>query len=441
MACVVLASSGEGVAVGGGRDGSRTRRRFAGWRVLFVAGLASFLSGPAQTYGVSPFVEPVLADLGWSRSLFSTAYSIGTLPSAAALILIGRQIDRVGNRLVLSVAALGFGLALLLLSAASGVVGLLVGFTLLRTSGSGVLGLGTRTLVPFWFVRHRGRAFSLLGLASSLSLATVPPANQLLIDEFGWRMAWRIDALIIWLVLLPAVAMFIRNRPEDLGQIADGAPRRDRVGADDPEPTSDLDAGFSLREAARSTAFWGLIGASVVPSLVVTGLAFNQVAILTDRGLSSALAATTFAVESAIGIPMALVAGWLADRFPVRYVLAAGQICLAVAMAWLLASAGNAALALLYSAWRGASSGLWMVAADVAWPAYFGRRHLGSIRSVGFAVGVAGAALGPLPFGFAYDLLGGYDPAIAALLVLPVEAAIAVLAIGSPTQDRRVGRG
>ncbi|CAA9583958.1 MAG: hypothetical protein AVDCRST_MAG59-5148 [uncultured Thermomicrobiales bacterium] len=413
-------------------SGRRDRRTFSGWWILSVAGLASFLSGPAQTYGVSPFVEPMLAELGWSRSLFSTAYSVGTLASAGALLLVGRQIDRWGNRLVLSLAAVSFGLALMLLSVAGGAVALLVGFALLRTSGSGVLGLGTRTLIPFWFVRHRGRAFSLLGLAGSLSLAAVPPVNQLLIDAFGWRVAWRIDALVVWLVLLPAVALVVRNRPEELGQLPDGVRAEDALGAAPAERGAGPDDGFSLRQAARTPAFWGLVGASLVPSLVVTGLAFNQVAILTDRGLPATLAATTFAVESAIGIPTALLAGWLADRFPVRFVLAAGQVCLAVAMVWLLVSAGAPGLALLYSAWRGASSGLWMVAADVAWPAYFGRRHLGSIRSVGFSVSVVGAAVGPIPFGLAYDLLGGYDPAIAALLVLPVAAAVAVLLARPP---------
>ncbi|MDP9362621.1 MAG: MFS transporter [Chloroflexota bacterium] len=417
------------------------KRHFSGWQVLFVAGLAVFLSGPAQTYGVSPFVEPMLEELGWSRSLFSTAYSVGTLASAGALLLVGRQIDRWGNRLVLSLAALGFGAALLLLSVAGGAVALLVGFALLRTCGSGVLGLGTRTLVPFWFVRRRGRAFGLLGLAASLSLAAVPPVNQLLIEAVGWRTAWRIDALVVLLVLLPAVAILVRNRPEEIGQLPDGECAQDRLGSDGPDPAAEADDGLSLREASRTPAFWGLVGASAVPALVVTGLAFNQVAILTDRGLPAALAATTFAVESAIGVPTALLAGWLADRYPVRYVLAAGQLCLAVAMGWLLVSSGSPALALLYSAWRGASSGLWMVAADVAWPVYFGRRHLGSIRSAGFSVGVAGSALGPIPFGLAYDLLGGYDPAIAALLLLPLAATVAVLLAAPPPLRRAVEVG
>lgn len=86
------------------------RPRFSGWWVLSAAGLAVFFSGPAQTYGVSPFVEPMLAELGWSRSLFSAAYSVGTLVSAGALLLIGRQIDRWGNRLVVSVAAVAFAI-------------------------------------------------------------------------------------------------------------------------------------------------------------------------------------------------------------------------------------------------------------------------------------------------------------------------------------------
>jgi MFS family permease len=408
---------------------------FSGWRVLFVAMLATFLSGPAQTYGISPFVEPVLAELGWSRSAFSTAYSLGTLASALVLVFVGRQIDRRGNRLILSLSTVVFGLALLLLSVATGPFGILIGFALLRTSGSSVLGLGTRTLIPFWFIRKRGRAFSLLGLAGSLSLAAIPPLNQFLIDAVGWRAAWRIDALVIWVLLLPAIIWVIRDRPESIGQVPDGLPE-DEVTADTPRD-SHPDAGLSLQAALRTPAFWGLMSASVVPSLVVTGLAFNQIAILTDRGLPASFAATTFAVESAIAVPTALAAGWLSDRIPVRYVLAAGQICLAIGMGFLLASSGAPALALLYSAWRGASSGLWTVAADVAWPAYFGRRHLGSIRGVGFSVSVVGAALGPIPFGLAYDLLGGYDPAIAALLVLPVLATVAVLLTRPPSLSRR----
>lgn len=41
-------------------------------------------------------------------------------------------------------------------------------------------------------------------------------------------------------------------------------------------------------------------------------------------------------------------------------------------------------------------------------------------------------ALGPIPFGLADDLLGGYNPAIVGLLILPIAAGLAVLLARAP---------
>ncbi|MEJ7838848.1 MAG: MFS transporter [Thermomicrobiales bacterium] len=392
---------------------------FAGWRMLFISCLAVFLSGPAQTYGVSVFVDPMQDELAWSRSLISTLYSLGTLASAGAVVLAGRQLDRWGNRLIFSISAIAFGATMFLMSIASTVVVVFLGFTLLRTFGSGVLTLAARNLLPNWFHTRAGRAFSLVGLAAMLSQALIPLWNNQLVSWFGWREAWRVNAVVIWIVLVPVVVLLVRNRPADLGQLPDG--RRPTAESE----SSKVETGATLSQALRTRTFWFLVGASAVPSLVVTGLAFNQVSILTDRGLPTALAATSFSVEALVALPTTLLAGWLVDRYAVRHVLMFGQVCLIIAMVFLLFANATAGV-LVYAAFRGASSGLWMVAAEVAWPRYFGRKYLGSIRGVGFAVGVVGAALGPIPFGLSYDVLGGYTPAIAGLLVLPVAAAIAV---------------
>ena len=394
--------------------------------MLALAGLAVFMSGPAQTFGVSAFVDPMLTELGESRSLFSTTYSIGTLVSALTLLVVGRQIDRYGSRLVMTLAAIVFAGALFFMSGVGGVLTLAIGFSLLRASGQGVLTLAARTLVPHWFVRRRGRAFSIIGLAATASLAVVPVFNESLIRRLGWRDAWRVNSIIILLVLAPLLWFFVRDRPEHIGQHPDGIP---------PDPSSihlpAVEHGHTLKQAMRTPAFWALIGAGLVPSLVLTGLSFNQVAILTDRGLPGTLAAATFTVESLVGLPITLLAGSLADRFPLRYTLAAGQVFLALAMVVLLLT-DRTALALAYAALRGVSGGFSTVAADVAWPTYFGKRHLGNIRGFGYSMGIAGAALGPIPFGLAYDLLGGYNPAIVGLLILPVSAGLAVLLARAP---------
>ena len=414
----------------------RRRRRggspFAGWTMLAVAGLAVFLSGPAQTYGVSVFIDPMLTEFGWSRSLMASSYSLATLFSAGALFLVGRQLDRVGHRLVLAVTAFGFGGALLLMSVVNQPLMLVVGFTLLRTCGSGVLTLTARTLVPQWFVRRRGRALSLLGLGSTLSLAIIPPVNGFLIELVGWRDAWRIAAAVIWLVLLPAVALLVRNRPEEIGQRPDGERPTATGDGERPAPAgADEEDAWTLRQAMRVRPFWFLVAAGVVPSLVVTGLSFHQVSIFTSRDLPATLAATTFTVESLVGLPMTFLAGWLVDRFPPRFALAGAQAALALGMGVLL-FADSPLLALIYAGFRGASMGMFMVAADALWPTYFGRRYLGSIRGMTFAVGIVGAAIGPLPFGFIFDAFGRYDYTIAGLLVLPVVATMLVLRATPP---------
>jgi MFS family permease len=404
--------------------------------MLGVAALALFLSGPAQTYGVSVFIDPLLENFGWSRSLVSTMYSVATLLSALPLVYVGRQIDRIGNRIIMTIAALLFGVALFWLSRVNTPLALLAGFAVLRTCGSGILTLTARTLIPQWFVRRRGRAFSLLGIASALSLAAVPRFNEALISWVGWRDAWMLLSLVMIFGLAPAVAALVRNRPEDIGQLPDGgAPDAAESG---PALLADASEDWTLREAARTRPFWAMLMAGVVPALVITGVSFHQISIMTARDLPSSLAATTFAVESAVALPLTFAAGWLVDRYPTRYVLSAAQAFLLIALAVLLI-ADSPGLALAYSALRGASSGLWNVSADVAWPSYFGRRHLGSIRGVTFAAGIVGAAIGPIPLGYAFDATGSYSGAIIAFMALPAAAMLFVLAAAPPAKTGSAG--
>jgi MFS family permease len=400
--------------------------------MLGLASLAVFLSGPAQTYGVSVFIDPILADFGWSRSLISTLYSVATLAGAIPMVLIGRQIDRVGNRLVMSIAALLFGCSLLWLSLVSGPVFVLLGLAILRTFGSGVLTLGARTLVPHWYVRRRGWAFSMLGISGSISLAVVPRFNEALISWVGWRHAWQIIAAITLLGLAPVLGTLIRNRPEDVGEKPDGPHNGKRMRR--PSLLVDAEDDWTVREAMTTRMFWAMLLAGTVPAVVLTGLSFHQTSLLIARDLSSGLAASVFAAESMVALPITLAAGWVVDRYPIRYTLAVAQVALLVALVALLA-ADTVVLALLYGGLRGVSTGLWAVSADVAWTSFFGKKYLGSIRGVTFAVGTVGAAIGPVPLGLVYDATNSYSGAIIAYMVLPLIALAVLMTAGIPRKE------
>jgi MFS family permease len=51
------------------------------------------------------YIEHFIEDLGVSRSLVSTLYSLGTLIASFSLPFVGRQIDRRGPRVVVGVVS------------------------------------------------------------------------------------------------------------------------------------------------------------------------------------------------------------------------------------------------------------------------------------------------------------------------------------------------
>ena len=146
---------------------------FYGWVIMLMGTLGMVMTSPGQTYAVSVFIEYFINDLGISRSLVSTLYTIGTLVGSFALPIVGRQLDRRGPRLMMSVVAVLFGAAL---SVAFCSAGLLVSTSYglsnsspARSASSGVAakcrGRSPRAIVPATGVCNV-RPFAKLGFAA-----------------------------------------------------------------------------------------------------------------------------------------------------------------------------------------------------------------------------------------------------------------------------------
>jgi MFS family permease len=409
---------------------TRPHPAFAGWGIVFVSALANLVSGPAQTWGVGLFIDPMIAEFGWSRSHLSTAYGLATLVSALTVLGIGRAVDRLGARRMLAAAGVLCAAGMLVLSVATSIAVVFVGFALIRSFGSGSLTLIGRALVPQWFITRRGLAFSLFGLGGIVGLAVVPPASTWLIDAHGWRIAWRIEAIVILALFVPLVVALVRDRPEAIGQIPDGgrAARPDRRGRVRIPPA---DTERTFREAIRTRAFWMLLWVGMVPATVMTAMSFHLVSILQESGVSSASIASVFVLEAALTLPASFLCGWLVDRTSFRVPLTISAV-LSVGMAITIAIAGSVWMAIAYGVCRGLANGMFGVAFDVAWPSYFGRQRLGQMRGVSSAVMTVGAAIAPIPVGVLYDRSGSYTTAMWVMVALPVSAVVAALLTTRP---------
>ena len=396
--------------------------------------MALFISGPGQTYSVSVFVDPIINDTSWSRTLVSGLYTAGSLTAAAVMVLVGRMLDRLGARVLMIAVGILFGFAALWMSQVDSPVELYAGFAAIRTLGQGALSLIGTTLVALWFVRFRGRAMALSSLGAVASRAVFPPLIHLFISRWQWQGAWVALAVIIWSVT--PLALLAHRNPEAIGLRPDGA-RAEPAGA---EATSSVrsgqEANFSLGEAARTPSFWLLLFASSSHSLISTALIFHMVSVITSRGLDAGLAATVLSVMAPMSLAGTFAAGYLADKLPNRFLLAASQGILTLNMLWIFALS-EPWQALVFGGMLGLGGGFSMTTNAVIWPNYYGRRHLGSIRGVVSTCMVGFAALGPLPFGLLFDLTDSYSTAILIFLAMPTACATAAL-LARPPQKQAV---
>ena len=405
---------------------------YYGWVVLGVASLAVFAAGPGQTYAVSVFVDPIIEDLQWSRTLVSALYTAGSLTAALAMVLVGRLLDRYGARTMMVAVVLLFGLVVAGMSLVDHPAHLYLGFAGIRTFGQGSLTLIPTTLVAIWFVRLRGRAVSLTTLGMAASTAAFPPFIHWLVSNFGWREAWVVLGITAYALLLLPSLLLVRRSPESVGLLPDGAGREPSSRSETETPTT-FEVSWRLGEAVRTPAFWLLMAAMSSPSLVSTALMFHHISLMGGRGVEAGTAAAVLSVVAPSVLAGSFAAGFLSDMMPNRYIMAAGQCFHALALVLAL-TISDTWQAFLYGAVLGLGGGVTMTTSAVIWANYFGRRHLGAIRGVSQMGMVAFAALGPLPFSLLLDLAGGYTRVFFALIAFPAISALAALLAVPPVK-------
>jgi sugar phosphate permease len=406
---------------------------YYGWVILGAGTLGIIMTSPGQTFIVQAFIEEFMGDLGLSRTLVSTLYMIGTLANAALLQLmgVGRMIDRRGPRLMALIVSILFGLTCVFMGFVNSAVMLCLGFIALRFFGQGSLSLVSGTMINQWWVRRRGTMQGISGVAmSALALGVLPGLVKRLIHSLGWRTTYGILGAALILVMAPIGFFLFRRRPEDHGLLPDGRTTAQSDSTTVPE------AGYTLAQAVRTPAFWTLSLGMATISMLSTGLVFHMESIVTDQGLTPAIAAAVFIP---IGLTQALLRfpfGLLVDRICPRLIIAFGLVIQAVIL-WMATRLESTTAAYIYGATFGVMQVSWGTAGAVMWAKYYGREHLGSISSVAMSIAIVGTALGPMIMGVARDLTGSYGPLFNISAFLPLALAVVNVIVRPPRPSER----
>lgn len=410
------------------------RSFYYGWVMLPLATLALVASSPGQTFGVSIFNEPMRQSLSLSHGQFAAAYMLGTALAALPIWWFGALMDRHGLRRTLLVAVTAFSLACVLTAGVQNWLTLFGAFFCLRTLGPGALAFLSSNTLSYWFEKRLGlvESFRALGMAGATCL--IPQLNLWLERGWGWRGAYAILGIAIWILLFPVIFAFFRNRPRDVGQRLDGEPERIVLPGKSAKPQeADSMIGLTLGQTLRTYSFWIVTWGTTLFALIQTAIFFSLVPILKERGMGES-DATAMMVAFALGsVVFQLLGGALTDRFHAPSLLFVGVSLLSVGVA-VLAYSRDAAVVGVAGALLGASQGLFFGASQPLWARYFGRLHLGKIRGLLMTLMVGTSSLGPLAAGLAKDWLGSFDTAMVAFVAAPIPVAILCLAVAVPRE-------
>lgn len=401
---------------------------YYGWIILACLCCAGFArQGPAVAT-LSIFVEPLTRDFGWSRTALSGAVSLGGVMAALVSPLIGPLLDRRGSRLVLCLAVLVNGVALLLLSLTPSLLVFYLLFCIARMNWAGPFDLGIYGALSNWFLARRTVAASIATVAQMLGLVAMPLIAQFAISHHGWRAGWVALGVTVLSVGFVPVWLLLVRRPEDMGLQPDHAGAALRPGT---AAASLIEPAFSRRQALRTSSFWLLMLYTVMIYPVQAGVSLHQASHLVRRGLDATTAALIVSTFSFMSVIATIACGFLPRSWSIRFPLALAGM-LAASGTLLMPSISSAADGYVSAGLFGAGIGGVLTLLPIAWADYFGRANYGAIRGLALSVQVLAQAIGPLLSGALYDWTGSYTLSLRCFAALAGFSIVAALVARQP---------
>ncbi|PJB11598.1 MAG: hypothetical protein CO119_11015 [Flavobacteriales bacterium CG_4_9_14_3_um_filter_40_17] len=361
--------------------------------LLLFGFLLTCFSGFGQTFFVSLFVPYIQKYFQLSDSLFSSFYAIATLMSAAMLTWAGRFIDTVRLPKFTIRVMTGLAFSLIFLSQAYFFPMLIVGLFGIRLFGQGLMTHTSLTSMGKFFDFDRGKAISIAALGHPAGEAVFPIVFVSLIGAIGWRYSLVVAGLLVFM-LIPLVLYFLfkENQYAKL-KLFLPSPKKSQAEVNASKPWN----------VFKSRAFLILAPSNFASASIGTAFIFFQLKIGAERGWSPTWMAGSFAAYAIAGATGSIVGGLLTDRFSAKKMY---PIILLPFLTGLTAFyfIDSPWVYPLFLAGIGMTNGFSNTVKNSALAEMYGIAFLGSVRSVFITVMIFSTAIGPVLFGFLFDL-------------------------------------
>ncbi|MBO9385190.1 MAG: MFS transporter [Thermomicrobium sp.] len=346
-------------------------------------------------------------DLHMSHARLGSIVSLSVLIVGLSQPFVGWLVDRFSAGLVALAGLTTLGAGLVLGSQAHDATLLALGLGVL--AGLGLATVSPTLLTPVvaaWFSRGRTTALSIVATANPMGQALVVPVLAAVVAAVGWRRA----LLLLGLALVALAPVAFRL-------LADRSPGRSRV---------ESSQGCGVIDALRSLAWWQFAFGFFVCGFTMGWVMTYFVDYATRIGLGHTVAATGLALTGWASIAGAFATGWWLDRSGTSLPLAVVYALRGLGFLLLLVVGASTAGVLFSALVIGFSWSATTPLTSSLCAALYGRRRLGTIFGLLFAVMPVGTAAGSAVAGILFDWTGHYTLSLVLAGALGLSAAAVV---------------
>jgi MFS family permease len=387
---------------------------FYGWKLVAVLWLLDFLNMGFPLYGGAVINTYMLKQIAMDRSTYGLGFTLLNLFVGLPSTLVAAAILKWSLRTTFVIGSSMIVVGMLWMSFfASRPWHYLLGFGVIMATG---ISFGTlvpvTTAVTRWFHRYRGRAMAIpLGASGFAGFLGAPLINKILAANGGnWRQAWLILAGVMIVSALVAI-LFVKERPEDLGQTVDGAPPNPGANqAPTPNPLA-TKLHWTPSQVYKTSSYWLIVVGGFACQFPFFFFTAHWILHLRQHGISAADAAWAMGLFTMGSIGGRLLGGLLMDLMRARFAFMSGLCCylLGSFLAIKVPSGGLtvASAAILY----GAGFGWTFICLNTMTAHYFGAAAFPKINGMALLLtGVIGSPAGVIG-GKLFDRFGSYTPA------------------------------
>ncbi len=356
--------------------------------------LLTFSSSIGQTFFISLFAGEIRSALNLSHGMFGTFYSTATLTSALVFLWFGKFTDQFDLILLGITAFVALSLFSLLLANTNTLFLLFLSLLGLRFFGQGLLGHVAITAMARWFTKKRGKALSFAALGYSLGEAVLPILVAFFFTLLTWREIWFAVYFCIILIFLPVLYW--------LGKcISSQGVENSKNNSLEKKDRSH--ASWTRAQVLKDFRFYQIIPGLLASPFIITGVLFHQVHLVETKSWSLKMFASCYPLYAFSTAGIILAAGWIVDRLSAVSLLRFYLLPLGLGLI-LLATTDKTYVAPLFMFLAGGTAGAATIVMGALWAELYGTDHVGSIRSMGFAIMVISTSIAPGLIGLLMDI-------------------------------------